>query len=145
MSVFVTKVCFLGSQRSVFVCFFKEKMVRFWSVFFKIRSVLKIGDTAVCRETDQYCKYSRHQNTTTVGKQEHCYSREYRKHYYSQEYSSSYSLSPATPVVRVEYSREYSRSYNYVRPVFVKVTNPVSESRYSNSHLMSKVVHPVKD
>ena len=52
MSVFVTKVCFLGSQRSVFVCFLKKKWSGFGLFFFKIRSVLIIGDTVSAR---YYC------------------------------------------------------------------------------------------
>ena len=45
MSVFVTKVCFLGSERSVFVRFLKKKWSGFGLFFFKIRSALIIRDT----------------------------------------------------------------------------------------------------
>ena len=54
---FVANVCFCHKSlffRVTEVCFclfFKENMVRIWSVFFKIRSVLIIGDTGVDRFT----------------------------------------------------------------------------------------------
>ena len=44
---FVTKVCFFRVAEVCFCLFFKEKMVWIWSVFFKIRSVLIIGDIAI--------------------------------------------------------------------------------------------------
>ena len=59
---FYANVCFC--HRSLFfrvseVCFclfFKEKMVRIWSVFFKIRSALLIGDTAYLFTQEVVCK-----------------------------------------------------------------------------------------